>query len=146
MERYNDERLIDEKSLAELAKAYSNIYPNFLGENDHIIKRNRKSNDFNATPNGITESKTPHTDNRDFLRNIARDFGKSYPNPKAKPSLGNSTPLYHAPSTPNQQNTARIELLLAEILAELKAIRREINQPNNPPPSQPPRPQVPIFS
>ena len=123
MERYNDERLIDEKSLAELAKAYSNIYPNFLGENEHIIKRNKKEQRPNSPESGNT-----YQTNRDFIKDIAKSIERPYA--KAKPSLGNSTPLYHAPSTPNQQNTARIELLLAEILAELKAIRREINRPS----------------
>jgi len=55
-------------------------------------------------------------------------------------------PLYHAPNSPNQNNTTRIELLLSEILGELRAIRREINRPSPQPNPQPmPNPIPPIF-
>ena len=128
MERYNDEKLIDAKNLADLAKAYSSVYPSFE-ENAHIIKRRERQ---------TTES--------DTFKEITRSFEQKQV--LAKPSMGVSMPLYHAPNAKGQHDTTRIELLLAEILGELRAIRRALNaSPPTPQPSPtPPQPREPSMS
>ena len=147
MERYNDDRLIDEKSLADLAKAYSSMYPHLYENTPHTIRRTRKDNE------SINNNYNLRNNNSDILEEVTRNFEQNNKQGIVKPSMGVSMPLYHAPNSPNQNNTTRIELLLSEILGELRAIRREINRPNpqpisNPRPPSPapqPNPIPPIF-
>ena len=130
MERYNDEKIIDGKSLADLASAYSSMYPNYK-ENTHTIKRRERQQD---------NSRNNTTSNEN---NLFQEISRSFEQRQgiAKPSMGISMPLYHAPNTPNQTNTTRIEILLAEILSELRAFRRESNIQQPQPPTPPPQPR-----
>ena len=147
MERYNDDRLMDEKSLADLAKAYSSMYPHLYENNPRTIRRTRKDNE------SISNNYNLRSNNSDILQEVTRNFEQNNKQGIVKPSMGVSMPLYHAPNSPNQNNTTRIELLLAEILGELRAIRREINRPNPQPmpntrppsPAAQPNPIPPIF-